>query len=124
MSSDTYDDNQLNDLIEQFSNSVVVLTKPGCQQCRATERRLSRAGISYTAIDISDKPELITSLKNSGFLALPVVKQQDGKFFSGYRPDLVKKIIELSNPNLTHSSPGPAVSLPHASQNQSPKLNR
>jgi glutaredoxin-like protein NrdH len=32
---------------------ITVYTKPACMQCNATFRALDRAGITYTAIDIT-----------------------------------------------------------------------
>ena len=33
--------------------AVTVYTKPDCYQCRATFRALDKAGIDYTAVDIT-----------------------------------------------------------------------
>jgi glutaredoxin-like protein NrdH len=68
--------------------SIEVYTKPGCVQCRATERDLRQRGIPFTMIDVSvDEPALerITAL---GHRQAPVVVA-NGEHWSGYRPDLL-----------------------------------
>ena len=34
-------------------SGITVYTKPHCQQCRSTFRALDKAGLDYTAVDIS-----------------------------------------------------------------------
>ncbi|MBY6687493.1 glutaredoxin family protein [Rhodococcus sp. BP-149] len=38
-------------------SGITVYTKPNCQQCRATFRALDKAGLDYTAVDISADTE-------------------------------------------------------------------
>ena len=52
-------------------SAVTVYTKPDCYQCRATFRALDKAGIDYTAVDItldSDARDYVMAL---GYLAAP-----------------------------------------------------
>ena len=62
--------------------SVVVYTKPHCQQCAATRRHLKRIGVEFREMDAL---EHLADLKAMGFMAAPVVVTDHGSW-SGYRP--------------------------------------
>lgn len=75
--------------------AVIVYTRPGCVQCRATTNLLDRKGVAYELIDISDKPEIATSLQAEGHKSLPVVFVNDGMIqesWVGFRPDRIKQL--------------------------------
>lgn len=76
--------------------NVTVYTKDNCQQCAATERALSRIGVDYREIQITEAN--ISLLQEAGFTQAPVVMVSVGaelqEFWSGYRPD---KIRQLAN---------------------------
>lgn len=69
---------------------VVVYTKPDCQPCKATLRRLNTAGVTVVEHAAADHLPLLTAM---GHRSAPVV--MDGrKHWSGYRPDLIDEAIE------------------------------
>jgi glutaredoxin-like protein NrdH len=66
--------------------TITVYTKPGCVQCRATERALQRAGLDYEAIDVTADADARDFVLSLGYLQVPVVLAAD-RHWSGYRPD-------------------------------------
>ena len=74
---------------------VIVYTKSGCVQCRATTALMDRLGIDYELVDISNAPRIVTFLQGEGHKSLPVVFVDRGEFtesWSGFRPDLIKQL--------------------------------
>lgn len=74
---------------------VIVYTKPGCMQCRATTNMLDSRGIKYELVDISNKPEVVERFTREGHRNLPVVavsKDYESIVWNGFRPDLIKKL--------------------------------
>jgi glutaredoxin-like protein NrdH len=54
--------------------AVVVYTKPGCQPCRMTKRKLDAAGIYYTEVDVTEDPTALQYVKETlGYTGAPVV---------------------------------------------------
>ncbi|KAB8299420.1 glutaredoxin-like protein NrdH [Bifidobacterium apri] len=68
--------------------TITVFTKPQCQQCEATKRRLHDRGIAFETVDLSENPETLTQLIHAGYRQAPVVITPDAAW-SGYRPDLI-----------------------------------
>lgn len=66
-------------------SAVTVYTKPNCVQCKATFRALDKAGIDYTAVDISENPDARDYVMALGYLAAPVVVVDENTHWSGYR---------------------------------------
>ena len=77
---------------EEEPMQVHVFTAPGCPQCTATERRLSKLGISFTASDATtDRARAyLTSL---GHQQAPVVITNDDSWH-GYRPDKIDTLAQ------------------------------
>ena len=74
---------------------VIVYTRPGCMQCRATTNMLDSRGIKYELNDISNKPGVIERFVREGHKNLPVVaayKDYESIVWNGFRPDLIKKL--------------------------------
>jgi glutaredoxin-like protein NrdH len=67
---------------------IEVYTKPGCVQCRATERDLERRGLPFETIDISVDDAALDRVTALGHRQAPVVVA-NGTHWSGYRPDLL-----------------------------------
>lgn len=74
---------------------IKLYTKPGCVQCRATERAFEKHGLSYDTIDVSEgTPEALGALRHlqeEGYLTVPVVETGTDAW-SGYRPDRIKAL--------------------------------
>ena len=76
--------------------TITVFTKPQCQQCEATKRRLRDRGIAFETVDLSQNPATLTELVQAGYRQAPVVITPDATW-SGYRSDLIDEIAgELS----------------------------
>ncbi|MGW9111865.1 glutaredoxin family protein [Microbacterium sp. NPDC055683] len=77
-------------------SAVIVLSGPGCQQCRATHRHLDARGVAYVVRDATELPqEAIETLRQKGLGQLPVVVWPEGQVSSGYRPDLIDARLDL-----------------------------
>lgn len=74
---------------------VIVYTRPGCVQCKATTSLLDRKGIKHELVDISNNPEVIERFVREGHKNLPVVaayKDHESIVWNGFRPDLIKQL--------------------------------
>lgn len=70
---------------------VVVHSKPACQQCTATIRKLTKEGIAHEVVQLTD--ETVAAFKAAGHMTAPVVVS-DTEAWAGYRPDLIMKLKE------------------------------
>jgi glutaredoxin-like protein NrdH len=76
---------------------VTVYSKPNCQQCKMTYLALDRAGVEYSVVDITEKPEALRYItEDLGYSQAPVVVDEhtNENHWSGFRPD---KITALTN---------------------------
>ncbi|QHE73062.1 glutaredoxin-like protein NrdH [Rhodococcus sp. WAY2] len=71
---------------------ITVYTKPGCDQCNATFMQFDKAGIEYTAVDITENPEARDYVRSLGYLQAPVVVAGDQRW-SGFRIRHIKDVI-------------------------------
>ena len=71
---------------------VTVYTKYDCVQCKMTKKFLETQGIPFREINIEEEIEYVDELKADGFRQTPVVSIEGMPKFSGFRPDLLKKI--------------------------------
>lgn len=72
--------------------TVTVYTKPNCIQCNATYRALNSEGVEYSTIDVSEDGDALLTIKNLGYLQVPVVLTEDGDHWSGFRPDKINAL--------------------------------
>ncbi|NCD19728.1 MAG: glutaredoxin-like protein NrdH [Actinobacteria bacterium] len=75
--------------------SITVYSKPNCVQCDATYRALAKHGLAYTAIDITQDPEALQTVKALGYQQAPVVFA-GGDHWSGFRPDRIKAVARAA----------------------------
>ncbi|KRM60437.1 hypothetical protein FC26_GL000525 [Paucilactobacillus vaccinostercus DSM 20634] len=57
-----------------------------------TKRFLTEHNVDFVEHNIDEQPEYIDGLKQEGFQATPVIKLADGHAFSGFRPDVLRKL--------------------------------
>ncbi|MDY3128189.1 MAG: glutaredoxin-like protein NrdH [Corynebacterium sp.] len=75
--------------------SITLYTKPACVQCTATKKALDRAGLTYTAVDISLDEEARDYVMALGYVQAPVV-EVNGEHWSGFRPERIKALASAS----------------------------
>ncbi|MEU3475477.1 glutaredoxin family protein [Rhodococcus sp. NPDC006774] len=73
--------------------SITVYTKPECNNCDQTKRRLNKHGIEYTTIDVTEDAaarEFVTD--GLGYRQMPVVVVDENTHWSGFRIDALDKL--------------------------------
>ena len=55
--------------------TVTVFTKPHCPQCDATKRQLTKLGVPFETVDLTQNPSTLEQLQAAGFQQAPVVMQ-------------------------------------------------
>ncbi len=71
--------------------SVTVYSKPQCVQCDATYRALTKKGIEYTVVDLTQDPTAMEMVRELGHMQAPVVVAGD-EHWSGFRPDNIARL--------------------------------
>lgn len=71
--------------------TVTIYTRPDCQPCRMTCRRLDAAGLDYDVVDISTDDTARDYVMALGYLQAPVVVAGD-EHWSGFRPERIKAL--------------------------------
>lgn len=74
---------------------IDVYSKPNCQQCVATYRKLKSMGLPFNSTDITEDAEAAAFVRSLNYAQAPVVVVREGaqirEHWSGFRPDLLKK---------------------------------
>jgi len=73
-------------------DKVTVLSKPGCVQCDATARALTKKGIDFVKVDVTDDAQALDLARGLGYLSVPVVVTPNGEHWAGFRPDRIADI--------------------------------
>ena len=77
--------------------TLTIYTTPNCPSCRLTRDTLDRAGIAYTIVDLSQRPDLVEQMRSEGLLQAPIL--DDGTLRSaGFRPDRIRAIVDAATP--------------------------
>jgi glutaredoxin-like protein NrdH len=71
--------------------SITVYSKPSCVQCDATYRALTKQGLEFDVVDVTEDAEALASVQALGYQQAPVV-MADGDHWSGLRPDRIKAL--------------------------------
>ena len=53
--------------------TVTVFTKPHCPQCDATKRQLTKLGVPFETVDLTQNPSTLEQLQAAGLQQAPVV---------------------------------------------------
>lgn len=81
---------------------IDVYSKPNCQQCVATYRKLKSLGLPFNSFDVTEDVVAAAFVRTLGYSQAPVVVVREGEdekikeHWSGFRPDLLKK-YEVKN---------------------------
>jgi len=81
---------------------IIVYTVANCVQCDQTKKTFKKAGVKFSEVDLTNNPDLLDVFKKQGFQSAPVVltnQDSDQDSWSGFRPDKIKKAIEVYNKN-------------------------
>ena len=74
---------------------IIVYSKPNCQQCTATYRKLKALGLPFNSFDVTEDAAAAAFVRALGYQQAPVVVVREGaqikEHWSGFRPDLLKK---------------------------------
>ena len=71
--------------------ATTVYTKPNCPQCFATKRALTKAGIAFAEVDLTQDEDALREVKDRGFQQAPVVVA--GKqAWAGFQLDRIKAL--------------------------------
>lgn len=74
---------------------ITVWTKSACSQCTMTKNLLKRNGLEFEEADLETSPEQLQAFKDAGLLQAPIiVLGQDGRKWSGFRPDLIDELAD------------------------------
>ena len=68
---------------------VTVYTLPSCVQCDSTKRMMTRLGIEFEAVMLTD--EKAAEFKAQGFMAAPIVTT-DRKIWSGFQFHKIQRL--------------------------------
>lgn len=71
--------------------TIIVYSKPACVQCTATTRALDQKGVSYNIIDLSRDQDAFDTVRNMGYMQVPVVVAGD-EHWAGFRPDKIQAL--------------------------------
>lgn len=71
--------------------SVTVYSKPSCVQCNATYRALTKNGIDYDVVDVTEDQAAYDHVVSLGYQQVPVVETAD-EHWSGFRPDMISRL--------------------------------
>ncbi|MEX5295760.1 glutaredoxin-like protein NrdH [Kocuria sp. CPCC 205268] len=74
--------------------SVTVYSKPSCVQCNATYRALTKKGIEYNVVDVTEDEAALAHVLALGYQQVPVVETAT-EHWSGYRPDKITSLAVL-----------------------------
>lgn len=106
---------------EPSTEPITIYTKPNCPACKLTEKALTKAGVGFEVIDLSQRPDIVEQLRSEGLLAAPVLEGPDGARTSGFRPDRIKALVAMVAPD----APGQAATPPlHDQPRPQPPLHR
>lgn len=77
---------------EPTMSRVTVYSKPACVQCNATYRALTKKGIAYDVVDVTEDEAALTHVLALGYQQVPVVEHTHDvegldQHWSGYHPD-------------------------------------
>lgn len=73
--------------------TVTVFTNPSNPQCEATEQELTRLGVRYVAVDLTQNPSTFEQIKDAGFKQIPVVISPNASW-CGHQPNKIRQLAQ------------------------------
>lgn len=72
---------------------IVVYSKPKCVQCEFTKNYLKEHDVVFVEKDITASNDNLEEAKKTGFSMMPIVVSDTLSAFSGFRIDLLEKLV-------------------------------
>ncbi|MBS3182395.1 glutaredoxin family protein [Leucobacter manosquensis] len=74
--------------------TITVYTSPSCGQCMMTHKELGKRGIEYVTVGLSEDWAAGPMLREKyGYTQAPVVVVDDGRHWTGFRPDKIAGLV-------------------------------
>lgn len=73
---------------------VVIYTTPNCPQCMMTAKTMTRYGIIFDKVDLTQHPDVADAFVKQGYTSAPIVVT-DKKTWSGFRLDKIKSLANF-----------------------------
>ncbi len=74
--------------------TITVYTKPACVQCDFTKRELTRKGIAFETVDLTEDAAAMERITGWGYRSAPVVEVGPDYHWTGFRPDLIAGLLD------------------------------
>lgn len=71
---------------------ITVYTKPACVQCEQTKKLLTKNGLEFTTVDITEDAAAYDKVVAMGFQSAPVVIT-DGDAWAGFNPAKINGLV-------------------------------
>lgn len=75
-----------------LTDTIVLLSQPGCQGCRAVMRRLDEAGVDYLYVDVSEDDYWAAKLAERNIKRVPVTIKGE-TWIEGFDPDAIDRLF-------------------------------
>jgi glutaredoxin-like protein NrdH len=72
---------------------ITVYSKPACVQCEQTKKLLTKNGLEFDVIDITQDEEAYNKVVEMGFMSAPVVIAGEDSW-AGFQPDKINGLVE------------------------------
>ncbi|MET8430142.1 glutaredoxin family protein [Nocardia sp. NPDC004860] len=71
---------------------ITVYSRPNCQPCKFTIRKLESLGAEFRKIDVTEDDDALDFIRSLGYKQAPVVVAGE-RHWSGYSPDKITKAV-------------------------------
>lgn len=72
---------------------ITVYTKPACVQCEQTKKLLTKNGLEFDTVDITEDVDAYNKVVEMGFMSAPVVITDDDAW-AGFQPDKINGLVD------------------------------
>lgn len=72
---------------------ITVYTKPACVQCEQTKKLLTKNGLEFETIDITEDASAYEKIISMGFKAAPVVITEEDAW-AGFNPTKINSLVK------------------------------
>lgn len=72
---------------------ITVYSKPACVQCEQTKKLLTKNGLEFETIDITQDEEAYNKVVEMGFMSAPVVIAGEDSW-AGFQPDKINGLVQ------------------------------